>query len=149
MTPQSKRPLFSHSPLSNLAVDIPSDGSATLLRKLQRETHADSFLQGAAVPKIDDWESDSGNHLGPFMAFLLHTVFTLVALRWTHFSLRSCFRSTACHCSLEGSYLNSCNPLSGQCLCLPGVVGQQCDHCASGLRFPQCSSNHFNTHYWN
>uniref|UniRef100_A0A674PDZ8 Laminin subunit alpha 3 n=1 Tax=Takifugu rubripes TaxID=31033 RepID=A0A674PDZ8_TAKRU len=50
-----------------------------------------------------------------------------------------CFPSSACQCSTEGSYGNVCNPVSGQCLCLPGVVGQQCDQCASGLRFPQCS----------
>lgn len=51
--------------------------------------------------------------------------------------------SSACQCSREGSYGTTCNPLSGQCLCLPGVVGQMCDRCAaSGLRFPQCSGNH-------
>lgn len=43
--------LFSHSLLSNLVVDIPCDGSATLLRKLQREIHGDSFLLGSRRPK--------------------------------------------------------------------------------------------------
>uniref|UniRef100_A0A4W5KZX3 Laminin subunit alpha 3 n=1 Tax=Hucho hucho TaxID=62062 RepID=A0A4W5KZX3_9TELE len=50
--------------------------------------------------------------------------------------------SLACQCLGEGSYDSMCNPVSGQCLCRPGVVGQQCDRCAgSGLRFPQCSGN--------
>lgn len=59
----------------------------------------------------------------------------------------ACFLSPACQCSHEGSYGNICNPLSGQCLCLPGVVGQQCDRCASGLRFPHCSGNHIKNHH--
>uniref|UniRef100_A0A665UIY4 Laminin subunit alpha 3 n=1 Tax=Echeneis naucrates TaxID=173247 RepID=A0A665UIY4_ECHNA len=36
----------------------------------------------------------------------------------------------SCQCSPEGSHGSICNPLSGQCLCLPGVVeGTLCDRC--------------------
>ncbi|XP_039604526.1 laminin subunit beta-3 [Polypterus senegalus] len=41
-----------------------------------------------------------------------------------------------CSCSLIGSQRDrSCDPLSGQCFCLPNVIGQNCDLCA--------------TNYWN
>uniref|UniRef100_A0A8C4RX20 Laminin subunit beta 3 n=1 Tax=Erpetoichthys calabaricus TaxID=27687 RepID=A0A8C4RX20_ERPCA len=41
-----------------------------------------------------------------------------------------------CSCSLIGSQRErSCDPLSGQCFCLPNVIGQKCDLCA--------------TNYWN
>uniref|UniRef100_A0A8C5AC32 Laminin subunit alpha 3 n=1 Tax=Gadus morhua TaxID=8049 RepID=A0A8C5AC32_GADMO len=35
-----------------------------------------------------------------------------------------------CQCSREGSYGDSCDHVSGQCLCNPGVAGQRCDRCA-------------------
>lgn len=43
--------LFSHSPLSNHVVDVPCDRCATVLRKLQREIHVDSFLLGSRRPQ--------------------------------------------------------------------------------------------------
>jgi len=38
-----------------------------------------------------------------------------------------------CDCYSLGSYSNRCDPLSGQCKCRPGVIGRQCDSCASPL----------------
>lgn len=81
-----------------------------------------------------------------------HSVFTeyvnrLIPEEYEEYKLLSddddvpCLLSSACQCSQEGSYGSSCDPVSGQCPCLPGVVGQRCDRCASGLSFPQCSGN--------
>lgn len=36
---------------------------------------------------------------------------------------------TACGCNSEYSVGISCNPQTGQCECLPGVIGDKCDHC--------------------
>uniref|UniRef100_A0A8C1UBQ2 Laminin, alpha 5 n=1 Tax=Cyprinus carpio TaxID=7962 RepID=A0A8C1UBQ2_CYPCA len=45
-------------------------------------------------------------------------------------SLDSSCTLSACRCSLEGSRLSSCDPVSGQCVCLPNIVGQRCDSCS-------------------
>lgn len=51
----------------------------------------------------------------------------------------------ACQCSAEGSRYTSCDQVSGQCVCLPGVVGLRCDSCAHGsYGFPSCRGK--NTH---
>lgn len=36
---------------------------------------------------------------------------------------------SACGCNTEYSIGVSCDPLTGQCECLPGVIGDKCDHC--------------------
>ena len=36
---------------------------------------------------------------------------------------------TACGCTIGYSRGASCNPITGQCECLPGVLGEKCDHC--------------------
>ncbi|MEQ2157332.1 hypothetical protein GOODEAATRI_000720 [Goodea atripinnis] len=46
---------------------------------------------------------------------------------------------SACQCSTEGSRYTSCDQATGQCACLPGVVGLRCDSCAHGsYGFPNC-----------
>lgn len=40
-----------------------------------------------------------------------------------------CIIFTACGCNSEYSVGVSCNPRTGQCECLPGVIGDKCDHC--------------------
>ena len=40
----------------------------------------------------------------------------------------SCF---PCECYLIGSYGGSCDILTGQCKCRPGVIGRRCDQCAN------------------
>lgn len=48
----------------------------------------------------------------------------------------------ACHCSGEGSRYTSCDQVTGQCVCLPNVVGLRCDSCAHGsYGFPNCQGN--------
>ncbi|KPJ00552.1 Laminin subunit gamma-1 [Papilio xuthus] len=34
-----------------------------------------------------------------------------------------------CQCNLEGSYNTTCNAVSGQCYCKPGIDGKHCDRC--------------------
>ena len=34
-----------------------------------------------------------------------------------------------CHCSETGSVNSSCNAVSGQCFCKPGVGSRTCDSC--------------------
>lgn len=36
-----------------------------------------------------------------------------------------------CNCDAEGSYNRTCNPVTGQCECRPGITGQHCDVCVS------------------
>ena len=35
----------------------------------------------------------------------------------------------ACNCDLEGSYNRTCDAITGQCQCRPGITGQHCDSC--------------------
>jgi len=52
----------------------------------------------------------------------------------------------ACQCSAEGSRYTSCDQVTGQCVCLPDVVGLRCDSCAHGAYgFPNCRGKN-NTH---
>lgn len=39
------------------------------------------------------------------------------------------FLFSACGCNTEYSIGVGCNPETGQCECLPGVIGDKCDHC--------------------
>lgn len=39
-----------------------------------------------------------------------------------------CFWS-ACECNVGYSVGTACNATTGQCYCLPGVIGEKCDHC--------------------
>ena len=45
-----------------------------------------------------------------------------------------------CSCDLRGTLLDSeCDPMSGQCSCVTGVTGRQCNECARGrFGFPKC-----------
>lgn len=36
---------------------------------------------------------------------------------------------SACGCNTGYSVGASCNTTTGQCTCLPGVIGEKCDHC--------------------
>jgi len=41
--------------------------------------------------------------------------------------------SLVCECDSTGSVPNTtCQPFGGQCTCLPGVRGRQCDECRPG-----------------
>uniref|UniRef100_A0A3B4YWT5 Laminin A chain n=1 Tax=Stegastes partitus TaxID=144197 RepID=A0A3B4YWT5_9TELE len=44
---------------------------------------------------------------------------------------------TPCQCSPEGSRYSSCDQVTGQCGCLPSVVGLRCDSCG------QCECRHY------
>ena len=39
------------------------------------------------------------------------------------------FVLAACGCNTDYSLGFGCNPNTGQCECLPGVIGEKCDHC--------------------
>ena len=39
------------------------------------------------------------------------------------------FFISACGCNRNYSLGFGCNPKTGQCECLPGVIGEKCDHC--------------------
>ncbi|CAN9512145.1 unnamed protein product [Ophioblennius macclurei] len=41
-----------------------------------------------------------------------------------------------CSCSLDGSLSDSCDPLTGQCLCRPHFHGRSCDQCSKGYWKP-------------
>ncbi|KAM3866222.1 laminin subunit alpha-3-like [Diretmus argenteus] len=44
-----------------------------------------------------------------------------------------------CNCDTSGSTGTTCDPVGGQCLCRPHVIGQQCTKCATGYYgFPYC-----------
>lgn len=44
-----------------------------------------------------------------------------------------------CECSVAGSLSTFCDAVSGQCHCIPGVVGRQCNKCEKGYyNFPNC-----------
>lgn len=102
-----------------------------------------SSFYGIIFLKICNWELLTAGNRSRFSPFRFWICWSLII---KHYLTLVCFPSSACQCTTEGSYGNICNPVSGQCLCLPGVVGQRCDQCASGLRFPQCSGNHRMTH---
>lgn len=54
---------------------------------------------------------------------------------------------SACQCSAEGSHYSSCDQVTGQCVCLPNVVGLRCDSCAHGsYGFPNCQGNDTDLH---
>nr|XP_023651627.1 agrin-like isoform X4 [Paramormyrops kingsleyae] len=40
---------------------------------------------------------------------------------------------STCHCNPYGSYGSTCDPVSGQCSCKPGVGGLKCDRCKPGF----------------
>lgn len=57
-----------------------------------------------------------------------------------HFKWAVCL--LACDCSAEGSRFSTCDPVSGQCVCHPNVVGQRCDRCSPGsYDFPLCQGD--------
>ena len=35
----------------------------------------------------------------------------------------------SCGCNTEFAVGGTCDPITGQCACLEGVIGQNCDHC--------------------
>jgi laminin alpha 3/5 len=60
----------------------------------------------------------------PYIPYRLSSFFSL-SLSLSLFILRT----TACGCTTGYSRGASCNPITGQCECLPGVLGEKCDHC--------------------
>ena len=40
--------------------------------------------------------------------------------------------SDECQCNPVGSYGSTCNPITKQCVCKPGVGGLRCDSCYPG-----------------
>ena len=42
------------------------------------------------------------------------------------------YMMTACQCDLDGSRSDMCDIRTGQCVCRPRFVGQQCDSCQVG-----------------
>lgn len=52
----------------------------------------------------------------------------------------------SCNCNINGSILNACDPLSGQCSCKEGVSGLKCDICEDnyyGLTHDGCKGKDF------
>lgn len=51
----------------------------------------------------------------------------------------SCIYSPACECDPQGSVHAFCHEATGQCECIPGAYGRQCDRCLPGhWGFPNC-----------
>lgn len=44
-----------------------------------------------------------------------------------------CPSSGTCQCNVYGSYKGTCDPVTAQCSCKPGVGGQKCDRCEPGF----------------
>lgn len=66
--------------------------------------------------------------------------FDFTSKLYTNVSL--CVSRSACQCSAEGSRFSVCDSVSGQCVCVPNVVGQRCDSCSSGsYNFPLCQGD--------
>ena len=61
--------------------------------------------------------------------------------RDTMISLTSAFNEGAldCDCNTEGSEGSECEPIGGQCNCLPNVIGRQCTRCKPDFfGYPNC-----------
>lgn len=44
-----------------------------------------------------------------------------------------------CNCNRQGSHQQSCDPDTGNCICLEGFEGRLCDQCRHGFyNFPNC-----------
>lgn len=64
---------------------------------------------------------------------------TVISAVWSNGILSLNLSVSACDCSVEGSRSSSCDPVSGQCVCLSNIEGQRCDGCSPGsYGFPLC-----------
>lgn len=47
---------------------------------------------------------------------------------------------SGCDCDRAGSSSDTCDPITGQCICRPGIAGRRCDRCDRGTKgtLPYC-----------